>query len=64
MVKNNTSAKTTGNTPHCPYCDQDVQEAKLPWCKGCGVKLQYCPECGKPVSREAESCPHCGKKYK
>lgn len=62
MVNKNSNIKNTGKAPHCPYCEQEVQDAKLPWCKGCGVKLQYCPECGKPVSRQAVTCPECGKK--
>jgi DNA-directed RNA polymerase subunit RPC12/RpoP len=47
---------------HCPYCDEEMQQAKLPWCQSCGVKLTYCAACGKPVGREDSSCPHCGKK--
>ena len=48
---------------HCPYCDEQVQQANLPWCQACGVKLTYCPQCGKPVAREVKACPHCGRKF-
>jgi hypothetical protein len=47
---------------HCPYCDQEVQEAKLPWCQGCGVKLNVCASCGKPVAADSKECPHCHSK--
>jgi hypothetical protein len=47
---------------HCPYCDQDVQAAKMPWCQACGVNLTVCSECGRPVASEIKECPHCGTK--
>jgi uncharacterized C2H2 Zn-finger protein len=47
---------------HCPYCDNEVLEAKLPWCQACGVKLLSCPQCGQSVGREMLTCPHCGVK--
>ena len=55
----NTAGKTT---PHCPYCDEEMQQAKLPWCQACGIKLSLCPQCGQPISGELSSCPRCGKK--
>jgi len=27
-------------------------------------KLQTCPDCDKPVSREAAACPNCGHQFK
>jgi hypothetical protein len=60
MVKKNPTA-AAGKTMHCPYCDKAVQDAKLPWCKSCGVKLQICTQCGQTFSSEITSCPKCGK---
>jgi len=47
---------------HCPYCDEEVQQAKLPWCQACGVKLLYCEKCGQPIAKDKDVCPHCGTK--
>jgi DNA-directed RNA polymerase subunit RPC12/RpoP len=48
---------------HCPYCDEEVQQAKLPWCQACGVKLLYCEKCGQPIAKGEAVCPHCGAKF-
>ncbi len=56
------NATTSKKEFHCPYCDEEVQQAKLPWCQACGVKLTYCAKCGQPVAKEQETCPHCGAK--
>ncbi len=48
----------------CPYCDEEVMSADLPWCQACLVKLFYCPVCRKPVSREKRVCPDCGAEIK
>lgn len=47
---------------HCPYCDEEVQQAKLPWCQACGVRLVYCEKCGQPIAKDKAVCPHCGTK--
>ena len=44
----------------CPYCDEELMMADLPYCKACGVSIFYCPECRKPLPRDKKSCPHCG----
>ncbi len=44
----------------CPYCDEEIGEATFPYCQACEVKLLYCPNCKKPVKREANKCPSCG----
>ena len=28
----------------CPYCDEEVMKADLPFCQACGLKIFYCPE--------------------
>lgn len=44
----------------CPYCDEEIARASLPWCEACGVEILHCPECHQAVPRDVKSCPHCG----
>ena len=44
----------------CPYCDEEIMKADLPFCQVCGVEVFYCPECRKPLPRDKRECPHCG----
>jgi hypothetical protein len=46
----------------CPYCDEEIIIAKLPYCQPCGVTLRYCSVCQVAVPRDAEVCLHCGGK--
>lgn len=46
----------------CPYCEGEIQAAKLPICKPCNVTLRYCTVCDTYVERDAEVCPKCGGK--
>jgi len=46
----------------CPYCEEEIRLAVLPYCKPCGVTLHYCRHCQIAVPREAEVCPQCGGK--
>ena len=46
----------------CPYCDGEIQAAKLPICTPCDVTLLYCTVCDTVVERDAEVCPQCGGK--
>jgi predicted amidophosphoribosyltransferase len=48
----------------CPYCDQEIVEADLPYCQACQVTVFYCPVCRKPVPRQRTTCPHCGAAMK
>lgn len=48
---------------HCPYCDEEIQDAKLPWCQQCGVTITYCSQCGQPLASDKSVCPHCGAKF-
>ena len=56
------NAAATKKEFHCPFCDEEIQQAKLPWCQACGVKLAYCSKCGQPLANEQTTCPHCGTK--
>ncbi len=44
----------------CPYCDEEIVEAKIPYCQACGITIFYCPKCRKPLSRDNKVCPACG----
>ncbi len=56
----------------CPQCGL-VNFADAEVCKRCTAELKevqsaaknpnliQCPDCGRPVSKQAESCPHCGR---
>ena len=48
----------------CPYCDEEIVEAPLPYCQTCKVTVFYCPKCRKPVPRDKKICPNCGAKIK
>ncbi len=48
----------------CPYCDSELEEESPMFCQACRVVIFYCPRCRKPVSREDDTCPHCGAEIK
>ena len=48
----------------CPYCDQEILEADLPYCQACQVTIFYCPECREPLPRDIRVCPNCGAEIK
>jgi len=48
----------------CPYCDEEIMSADLPYCQVCKVTVFYCPRCRKPLPRENSVCPHCGAEIK
>ncbi len=48
----------------CPFCNEEIMKADLPFCQACGLKMFYCPKCGKPLNRDIRVCPHCGTEIK
>lgn len=44
----------------CPYCDEQVLDAKSPFCQPCQVDFATCSQCGKLVAKSVEVCPYCG----
>jgi len=42
----------------CPFCDNALQ-MPYPFCQACGAEVHLCGICGRPLPRNAESCPHC-----
>ncbi len=59
-------AEQKGGKKHlfCPYCDGEMMKADLPYCQVCGLKVFYCPKCGKPVGRAERVCSSCGAEIK
>lgn len=43
----------------CPYCEEELGE-KEDFCQKCQIDLVDCPQCGKPVNKNADECLHCG----
>ena len=48
----------------CPYCEEEIVDEELPYCQACRATLRFCPECGKPITPETKTCPHCGMTIK
>jgi hypothetical protein len=42
----------------CPFCDAPVEKVS-PLCEACGVSINLCSSCGKPIPRGKENCPDC-----
>jgi len=59
-----TEEKTGKNHLFCPYCDEEIAKADLPYCQACGITIFYCPRCWKPLPRDNKVCPHCGAEIK
>ena len=55
-----TKQKREEPTSCCPYCDEEIKAADLPWCQACGVVVVYCSECGEVIPQDKKVCPHCG----
>ncbi len=45
----------------CPFCDEFVMVTLAPFCKSCGVTLNYCAVCEVAVPPEKDTCPKCGR---
>ena len=61
-MKESKESKAVEKKCVCPYCDEEIIQAKLPYCQPCQVTLRYCRNCQIAVPREAETCPQCGGK--
>ena len=59
-MKRSEEAKEKKGKRVCPYCEEEILMAGLPYCQPCGVTLRYCSRCQIAVVREAEACPQCG----
>ncbi|MFC1988792.1 Fe-S cluster assembly scaffold protein NifU [Chloroflexota bacterium] len=49
---------------YCPYCEEEMEEAMLPYCEACKANLTYCLECNNPLSADDKACQHCGAENK
>jgi predicted amidophosphoribosyltransferase len=48
----------------CPYCDEEIKSANLPYCMACKVTIFYCPKCHKPTPSDKKVCSYCGAEIK
>lgn len=48
----------------CPYCEEEIISASLPYCQACKITVFYCPQCRQAVPRDKRVCPHCGTEIK
>jgi hypothetical protein len=48
----------------CPYCDEEIKSANLPYCTSCKVTIFYCPQCHKPTPSDKKVCSYCGAELK
>ena len=59
-----TEQKAKGKHLFCPYCDEEIMNADLPYCQACQITIFYCPECQEPLPRDIRVCPKCGAEIK
>jgi len=46
----------------CPYCEEELVIASLPYCRPCGIVFHRCLRCNITVlDRKATKCPKCGE---
>ena len=48
----------------CPYCEEEIKSANLPYCTACNVTIFRCPKCHKPTPSDKNVCSHCGAEFK
>ena len=59
-MKGNEEQKAKEQKRSCPYCEEEIFTAGLPFCRPCSVTLRYCVRCQVAVAREETVCPQCG----
>ena len=52
------------HNPHCPYCDIEITETNLPFCKQCKNTLIRCTKCLAVIPEGETVCHNCGLKVK
>ena len=46
----------------CPYCEEELVMANLPYCRPCRIVFLRCIRCNITVlDRKATKCPQCGE---
>ncbi len=46
----------------CPFCDSVLMDEESPFCQACHAEIPYCSRCHEPLSKDVNTCPHCGTK--
>ena len=44
----------------CPYCDEELEAAPMPFCEECGKEIKVCKSCGCALAQVQNVCPSCG----
>lgn len=44
----------------CPFCEEELMVAGLPFCMACRALLNYCTRCKIVVEKGVKTCPRCG----
>lgn len=61
--KKKTSAKK--GKCRCPYCEEELTAANVPFCQFCKVTFYRCPTCQVVVlDKKVTKCPDCGAPLK
>ncbi|MDP6647398.1 MAG: zinc-ribbon domain-containing protein [Dehalococcoidales bacterium] len=37
-------------------------DEESPFCQACHAEIPYCSRCHEPLSKDVNTCPHCGTK--
>jgi len=45
----------------CPFCNGELEDKEMPFCKTCHIRIEYCNRCGAAVPADAPVCPECGQ---
>jgi ribosomal protein L40E len=45
----------------CPFCEGELEEEFVPFCKTCNIPVKRCSKCGAVIPSEANNCPECGQ---
>ncbi len=61
--KNTNTNNKNLNICKCPFCESELENQGMPYCKTCNITIKFCTHCGKPLPIDSEStvCPECGQ---
>ncbi len=60
MAKANAKSNAKKAARHCPFCDLEIYEMRLPVCTACHTTIVYCKQCREPLPKDRTDCPACG----
>jgi len=45
----------------CPFCEGELEEDLVPFCKTCQIPVKRCSVCGAVIPLEVNNCFECGQ---